>query len=163
MQSGMKMIAVPVEYNTGDGENQGGAMVLVEEQKETRTYATRKAPFFVYDCLKEQQTGKIPARESENDRRAAVYFCICPEKELEAGEYSVMVTAKMAEGIYQLRVTVQIYDVRIPENTFWVTNWFSEEAICRFHGWKRFRKSICKCFENIFRRCGGCTRMCFLF
>lgn len=129
-----EMIAVPVEYNTGDGENQGGAMVLVEEQKETPAYATRKAPFFVYDCLKEQQTGKIPARKSENDRRAAVYFCICPEKELEAGEYSVMVTAKMAEGIYQLRVTVQIYDVRIPENTFWVTNWFSEEAICRFHG-----------------------------
>ncbi len=41
---------------------------------------------------------------------------------------------KDAEGIYQLRVNVQIYDVRIPENTFWVTNWFSEEAICRFHG-----------------------------
>ena len=57
-----EMIAVPVEYNTGDGENQGGAMVLVEEQKETPEYATRKAPFFVYDCLKEQQTGKIPAR-----------------------------------------------------------------------------------------------------
>ena len=103
-----EMIAVPVEYNTGDGENQGGAMILVEEQKETPAYATRKAPFFVYDCLKEQQTGKIPARKSENDRRAAVYFCICPEKELEAGEYSVVVTAKMAEGIYQLRVTVQI-------------------------------------------------------
>ena len=48
-----EMIAVPVEYNTGDGENQGGAMVLVEEQKETPAYATRKAPFFVYDCLED--------------------------------------------------------------------------------------------------------------
>ena len=128
-----EMIAVPVEYNTGDGENQGGAMVLVEEQEEKPAYATRKAPFFVYDCLKEQKSGEIPTKKTEHSKRAAVYFCLCPENELKAGEYTVTVTAKMAEGSYRLQVHVMVYDVEIPENTFWLTNWFSEEAICRFH------------------------------
>lgn len=40
-----EMRAIPVEYNTGDGENQGGAMVLMDPPAEKPGYATRKAPF----------------------------------------------------------------------------------------------------------------------
>ena len=45
-----EMIAVPVEYNTGNGVDQGGAMVILPDT--CPDYAVRKAPFDVYDCLR---------------------------------------------------------------------------------------------------------------
>lgn len=124
-----EMRAIPVEYNTGDGENQGGAMVLMDPPSEKPGYATRKAPFFVYDCLEHREDGNI----SVKDGRAAVYFCLTAERDLEPGEHTVSVSVEMEEGSYRCRLTVRVYDVQIPENTFWLTNWFSKEAICRFH------------------------------
>ncbi len=124
-----EMRAIPVEYNTGDGENQGGAMVLMDPPAEKPGYATRKAPFFVYDCLECRANGNI----SVKDGRAAVYFCLTAERDLEPGEHTVSVSVQMEEGSYRCRLTVRVYDVQIPENTFWLTNWFSKEAICRFH------------------------------
>lgn len=46
-----QMRKIPVEYNTGDGENQGGSMVLTKSPEIQPDYVTRKAPFWVYDCL----------------------------------------------------------------------------------------------------------------
>ena len=43
------MKAVPVEYNTGDGSEQGGAMVLERRPACKPLYTTRLAPFAVYD------------------------------------------------------------------------------------------------------------------
>ena len=127
-----EMRAIPVEYNTGDGENQGGAMVLMDHPAEKPGYATRKAPFFVYDCLERREDGNI----SVKDGRAAVYFCLTAERGLKPDEHTVFVNVQMEEGSYRCRLTVRVYDVQIPENTFWLTNWFSKEAICRFHGVK---------------------------
>ena len=127
-----EMRAIPVEYNTGDGENQGGAMVLMDPPAEKPGYATRKAPFFVYDCLECRANGNI----SVKDGRAAVYFCLTAERCLKPGEHTVFVNVQMEEGSYRCRLTVRVYGVQIPENTFWLTNWFSKEAICRFHGVK---------------------------
>lgn len=127
-----EMRAIPVEYNTGDGENQGGAMVLMDPPAEKPGYATRKAPFFVYDCLECRANGNI----SVKDGRAAVYFCLTAERGLKPGEHTVFVNVQMEEGSYRCRLTVRVYGVQIPENTFWLTNWFSKEAICRFHGVK---------------------------
>lgn len=127
-----EMRAIPVEYNTGDGENQGGAMVLMDPPAEKPGYATRKAPFFVYDCLERREDGNILVK----DGRAAVYFCLTAERDLKPGEHTVFVNVQMEEGSYRCRLTVRVYGVQIPENTFWLTNWFSKEAICRFHGVK---------------------------
>ena len=41
------MRAVPVEYNTGDGTQQGGAMVLEQRPAQKPDYASRLAPFWV--------------------------------------------------------------------------------------------------------------------
>ena len=46
-----QMQAIPVEYNTGDGVSQGGSMVLENPPSEKPGYASRLAPFWVYDCL----------------------------------------------------------------------------------------------------------------
>ncbi|MEG1686386.1 MAG: DUF4091 domain-containing protein [Angelakisella sp.] len=120
--------AIPVEYNTGNGVAQGGAMVLLAEEKPD--YATRKAPFTVYDCLVPQQEGVIPVNEGV----AACYFCLRPKQNLEAGTYQVLLQASGAQDTYCCRLEVTVYPVMIPADTFAVTNWFSLAAISRFHG-----------------------------
>ena len=74
------MKAVPVEYNTGDGSEQGGAMVLERRPACKPLYTTRLAPFAVYDCLKPARDGVI---ETQNGR-AALYLCLCPRSGLAA-------------------------------------------------------------------------------
>lgn len=124
-----QMQEVPVEYNTGDGVNQGGAMVLMDIPEEKPDYVTRKAPFWVYDCLIRKEDGRIKVK----DKKAAIYFCLTAKHSISPGTHQILVNAKMGEETYRCHVTVEVYDVMIPENTFPVTNWFSEEAICRFH------------------------------
>ena len=64
-----QMREIPVEYNTGDGENQGGAMVLMEKPEEKPAYVTRKAPFWVYDCLKKSRQKQQKNRIKKRTRR----------------------------------------------------------------------------------------------
>lgn len=119
------MQAVPVEYNTGDGREQGGAMVLERRPPQKPAYATRLAPFWVYDCLRPAPDGTIEAA----DGVAALYFCLIPKPGLKAGAHS----AQLHLGAYSCRLQVQVYDVAILQDTFPVTNWFSLDAICRCH------------------------------
>lgn len=121
-----EMVDIPVEYNTGDGVEQGGAMVLLPEQKPA--YATRLAPFRVYDCLRPVPEGRIRAKSS----RAALYVCLCPREDLQPGTYS----AVLRLGDYSCTLRVRVYDVTAPSDAFPITNWFSQEAICRFHNVK---------------------------
>lgn len=123
------MKAVPVEYNTGDGREQGGAMVLEQRPLKKPEYATRLAPFRVYDCLRPAPDGNIQVE----DGIAALYLCLVPGPGTGPGLY----TAKLVVGEYACLITVRVYDAVIPENTFPVTNWFSLEAVCRCHGLKK--------------------------
>ncbi|WP_312642656.1 DUF4091 domain-containing protein [Hydrogenoanaerobacterium sp.] len=124
-----RMVKVPVEYNTGDGVEQGGGMVLESRPAEKPAYATRLAPFWVYDCLAPAAEGMVQTA----DGLAAVYFCLHPKRELAAGEHTALLSIETDEGRYTCTLTIQVYPVNIPAETFPVTNWFSLDAICRFH------------------------------
>lgn len=139
-----EMREIPVEYNTGDGENQGGAMVFKERQDKKPGYATRQAPFLVYDCLQRKEDGRIQVK----DGKAAVYFCLKADEGIRSGEHTVYVNASSNEGVYRCCVTVQVYKTKIPENTFWVTNWFSEDAITRFHNVEKGTESYLKMLKK---------------
>ena len=102
------MKAVPVEYNTGDGSEQGGAMVLERRPACKPLYTTRLAPFAVYDCLKPARDGVI---ETQNGR-AALYLCLCPRSGLAAGAY----TAMLRLGSYCCRLDIRVYDIEIPQD-----------------------------------------------
>ncbi len=123
-----EMVDIPVEYNTGNGVEQGGSMVLLNQPKEKPVYCTRKAPFRVYDCLK-------PSKESVPVKNgiAAAYLCFVPKKGTSAGQHKIMLAATGKNLNYICTIVVNVYDVEIPAETFPVTNWFSLDAICRFH------------------------------
>ena len=123
------MRSIPVEYNTGNGEDQGGAMVLEQRPERRPSYATKLAPFWVYDCLEPVPEGTITVR----DGLAAAYVCLIPGENLQPGDYSAMLRL----GGYACRLEIRVYDVTIPLDSFPVTNWFSLDAIERFHHVRR--------------------------
>lgn len=123
------MIPVPVEYNTGDGLQQGGAMVLEERPAQKPTYAARLAPFRVYDCLRPAPEGHVPVQ----DGCAACCVCLVPEAGLQPGCHSLVLRVCCGEEEYRCQLAVHVYGVCVPEGDFAVTNWFSLEAIRRFH------------------------------
>lgn len=124
-----RLRAIPVEYNTGDGKEQGGAMVLQERPAVRPAYATRLAPFMAYDCLEPAPSGKIMAESG----RCGWYVCFKPVVGLEPGIYSIPLRITSAEGEHEVTVEITVYDVMIPESDFQVTNWFSLDAISRNH------------------------------
>ena len=124
-----RLRAIPVEYNTGDGKEQGGAMVLQERPAVCPAYATRLAPFHVYDCLESAPSGQVMSESG----RCGWYVCFEPKTDLEPGVYSIPLHITCVEGEHAMTVEITVYDVLIPPSDFDVTNWFSLDAISRCH------------------------------
>lgn len=123
-----QLIDVPVEYNTGDGENQGGAMVILPEQ--CPDYAIRRAPFRVYDCLRPLSGADVPA----SGGRACAYLTLTPKAGLPAGEHTLTLTLRAREESHVCRLTLAVYPVSYDEDLFETTNWFSVRAMEQMHG-----------------------------
>lgn len=104
-------------------------MVLENPPVNKPEYVTRLAPFRVYDCLEHTDCGKITARAGV----AAAYLCLEAGENVQPGEHSIVLRIQSEEGCQECRLLVHVYDVRIPQNAFPVTNWFSLEDISRFH------------------------------
>lgn len=102
-----RMLSVPVEYNTGDGTEQGGAMVLEKRPERKPDYAVRLAPFWVYDCLQPAPGGCMPAENG----RIACYFCLAPQPDLQPGEHRLTLRAQCGGAVYACELTVRVYSV----------------------------------------------------
>ncbi len=120
------MRKVPVEYNTGDGQQQGGAMVLEDRPKEKPSYATKLAPFDVYDCLVPAKGGVIPVE----DGTAALYFCLIPDETVAPGIHML----ELEVDGYHCTIEAVVYRVQLPAEFFPVTNWFGLDAMAHCHG-----------------------------
>ena len=123
-----QLIDVPVEYNTGNGVDQGGAMVVLPDR--CPDYAIRRAPFRVYDCLRPAQDGGIPAP----DGRACAYVCLAPRAELAPGEHTLTITLCAGAETHACCVVCRVYPASFDENLFQTTNWFSVCAMEQLHG-----------------------------
>lgn len=124
-----ELMPVPVAYNTGDGEEQGGAMILRDRPSVKPRYASRQAPFEVYDCMRPIADGLIPVKQG------MAAFCVSfrPAEGVPAGERLLYLHIEAEEGRWTLRIRLQVFAVLIPEDRFPITYWFSLEDICRFH------------------------------
>lgn len=134
-----QMKAIPVEYNTGDGVSQGGSMVVEQWEESMSDYATRKAPFHVYDCLVPWESDKFPV----NDGKAAIYLCFCSEGKV-LGIQEGMLIIKNGMEMTEILLRLHVYEVEIPEERFEISNWFSLPAIRRFHGEELFFETLKK-------------------
>ena len=123
-----QLVDVPVEYNSGDGQAQGGAMVILPDN--CPDYAIRKAPFRVYDCLRPMPEGIIPVR----DGRAGAYVCFAPRRGLPAGMHTLYLEIVCGEKRHVCEIACQVYPVAYDEDRFETTNWFSVCAMEKMHG-----------------------------
>ena len=126
-----QMIDIPVEYNTGNGVDQGGAMVLLSGS--CPNYAVRQAPFRVYDCLRPMDSGEIPA----SGGLVSAYIRLTPDASLPTGEHSIALTLHNGGQSYACTVSCRVYPFAFDENLFQTTNWFSVAAMENMHGVKR--------------------------
>lgn len=122
-----QLLEIPVEYNTGNGINQGGAMVIRADT--CPEYAVRKAPFKVYDCLKPAMDGKICL----DGGLAAAYICISPKKDLKAGTYVLPLQITVDDEQKICDIECVVYPVVFHEDDFQQTNWFDLEAMATMH------------------------------
>lgn len=123
-----ELVDVPVEYNTGDGVNQGGAMVILPET--CPDYAIRRAPFRVYDCLRPLCDCDVPARSG----RVSAYLTLAPKADTPAGEHKLSLTLRAGEETHIYSLTYVVYPVTFDEDLFETTNWFSVRAMEQMHG-----------------------------
>ena len=126
-----QMISVPVEYNTGNGEAQGGAMVILAD--ECPDYAVRRAPFQVYDCLRPACGEAIPAE----DGRVSAYVCFRPKADTPAGTYTLRLELCAGGETHVCAITCEVYPVQYDEDLFETTNWFSVTAMEKMHHVRR--------------------------
>lgn len=136
-----ELIDVPVEYNTGNGVDQGGAMVLLPDT--CPDYAIRKAPFRVYDCLRPVDGCVIPAK----DGRVCAYVCLYPKAETPAGKHTLRLELMSGANKHICEIVCRVYPVQIDEDRFETTNWFSVAAMEKMHGVARGTKA----FEDVVR------------
>ncbi|MBQ2989664.1 MAG: leucine-rich repeat protein [Clostridia bacterium] len=123
-----QMIDVPVEYNTGDGEEQGGAMVILPDA--CPDYAIRRAPFRVYDCLRPADGASIPAK----DGHVSAYICFSPKAGTPAGEHKLYLELLSGGMTHLCEITCQVYPAVFDEDLFKTTNWFSIAEMEKRHG-----------------------------
>lgn len=136
-----QLIDVPVEYNTGDGQEQGGAMVIRADT--CPSYAIRKAPFSVYDCLKPVPDNRVPAQ----DGRCFVYLCLSPKDIWTPGRHELRLCLSAGEQSHVCVLELTVYPVCFDENRFKQSNWFSIAAMEQMHGIRRGTPA----FENVVR------------
>ena len=123
-----QMIAVPVEYNTGDGVNQGGAMVILPDA--CPDYAVRKAPFHVFDCLKPVSGETIEARGG----LCAAYIALSPRPDTAPGAHALSIEIHAGAETHTCALEYTVYPVSFDEDLFETTNWFSVRAMEQVHG-----------------------------
>lgn len=123
-----ELVDVPVEYNTGGGEDQGGAMVILPAQ--CPDYAIRRAPFRVYDCLRPLSGSDVSARGG----RACAYLTLAPKADTPAGEHALELTLRAGGERHVCRLSYVVYPVSFDEDRFETTNWFSVRAMEQMHG-----------------------------
>lgn len=126
-----EMLEVPAEYNTGNGVDQGGAMVILADK--CPDYAVRQAPFKVYDCMKPAPTGVIPAKNGV----VAAYVTIQAASETVPGTYLLPLTVTASAETHTSQITFVVYPVQYNEDDFQQTNWFNFQAIEEQHHVKR--------------------------
>ena len=136
-----EMIPVPVEYNTGNGVDQGGAMVILPDK--CPDYAVRKAPFWVYDCLRPVSGTLIPAQNG----RCAAYLTLAPQSGTPAGSHTLSLAIRAGGQEHLCQLEYVVYPAQFDEDLFETTNWFSVRAMEQMHGVKIGTKE----FDDIVR------------
>lgn len=120
-----EMVDVFVGYNEAETEEQNGMFVITADEYEKPDYCTRKAPFRVYEALRPLQSDELAVKHG----LGALYLTLTAQEETAAGIYEL----ELRVGEYRLIIQLHLYEVRIPEESLGITNWFSLDNVALRH------------------------------
>ena len=134
-----RLIPAFVEKNTGERG-------FTVEQGTSVDYATRLAPFWVYDAMDEVGDFLKP-----DDSYVTALYLRWPTDTIPKGDYSGILYI----GSKTIEVSLKVYNVKIPENeTLRLTNWYSLENMAEYHGvepWSEKHWSLIEKYGRLMR------------
>ncbi|NLM79050.1 MAG: hypothetical protein GX173_13395, partial [Ruminococcaceae bacterium] len=116
-----RAVDVNVTMNTG-------VHGFTADYETAKSYVTRKAPFRVYDAL--EPIGDITA----NKATEVIYVCYKADACALPGAFVSQVTISVGSTQVNVPVTIRITDTLLPDESLYITNWFSLESMARSHG-----------------------------
>ncbi len=118
-----RMHKIPVKYNTApvetDGEQTGNFIMQKNPPTECPPYATRLAPFFVYDCLEPLKNGCVETA----DGQLAAYICLVPRADTKPATYTVRLTVEADGQQAEVTLTTRVFSVEYDESNFKMIQW----------------------------------------
>ncbi len=119
-----QLIDVSVEFNTGPKG------FVAKEGDAVAEYATREAPFRVYDAMGPLAEGAVTRAEAE-----ALYLCWRVPADAEPGSYAGELMVRIGDESHSIPVALQVFSATVPaQGTLAVTNWFNVENMATRHG-----------------------------
>lgn len=143
--SAYRELSVNVPRNTGaNGLN-------AKNWEEAKDYATREAPFRVYDALEPVNADgvDIPAGTQ------AIYISIVPGRTCAAGRYSGHVDIDVNGEIARIRYELSVANAELPDESLKLTMFFSLSNMATEHGiekWSEAHWSMIEEYGRIMRR-----------
>ncbi len=140
-----QLIDVSVEKNTGPKG------FVAKEGDPVEDYATRRAPFRVYDAMRPLAGGAVTRAEAE-----ALYLCWAVPESAKPGRYAGELHVQIGEESCVIPVALDVFSASVPaEGTLAVTNWFSVENMAKAHGlemWSDAHWDMVRRYGEIMRR-----------
>lgn len=118
-----QLISVYVDKNTGSYGHTAPKGAVAE-------YATRQAPFDVYDAMEPVQSNVINA---DQHGMIALYLRF-PTKGMEGKEYEGTLRLTGSDSVAEIPVSLKVYQVTVPDDeSLRMTNWFNVADMAKFH------------------------------
>lgn len=118
-----QLLPVCVDRNSGKDS-------LTGPYEEVADFATRKAPFYVYDAMRDIHNGRL------NEGRLALFVRIEAEVLCTCGNKSITIDVAVGSQSVQLTANVCVHKATVPmlkNARFGMVNWLNIEEICRQH------------------------------
>ena len=117
----------------GVDENTAPKLMTTRNYEECKDYVTKKAPFYVYDCILDH----IPLRQTA---KTVLYVRARVAENAAPGQYKAEITIKDSRQSISQMLDVQIYPINIPnpkDGRIGILNFFSFALPEKEHGVKR--------------------------
>ncbi len=118
-----QLLPVCVDQNSGKD-------VLTGPYEAVKEFVTRKAPFYVFDAMREIDNGRI------NKGRLAFYVKIEAPQMIACGNKSLGLTIEAGNRKTEISIDLCVHSARIPDlqhAAFGMINWLNVEEICAQH------------------------------
>lgn len=118
-----QLIAVCVDQNSGKD-------VLTGPYDAVKEYATREAPYYVFDAMREIDNGLI------SKGRLAFYVKMEAPGTMVPGEKKTALCFEIGNETYRMDINVRVHPAKIPDlkhASFGMVNWLNIEQMCQQH------------------------------